>query len=109
VSICDIIFIKLPSNYVPNFINIATAKFISPGGLGNPKNAKKRVFLRVFCPYDFRPRYLGQFQPLPDVLGRRLSEAKLAVEEECAPLLTTKYVFSRFGGVRDPQAIGIWL
>jgi len=28
---------------------------------------------------------------IPDVLGRRLSEVKPAVEGECAPLLTTKY------------------
>jgi len=28
---------------------------------------------------------------IPDVLGRRLSETKPAVEGECAPLLITKY------------------
>jgi len=28
---------------------------------------------------------------LPDILGCRLSEAKPAVEGECAPLLNTKY------------------
>jgi len=65
-----------------------------------------------------------------DVLGRRLSKAKPVEEGECAPLLITiyepdtiesdrdievgnrmhkKHVFSRFGGVRDPKAIGIWL
>jgi len=51
-----IMFIVQPSNYVPNFININTAKLLSTSGLGDPKNAKKRVF-----PYDFRPRYLGPY------------------------------------------------
>jgi len=31
------------------------------------------------------------WRAIPDVLGRRLSVAKPAVEGECAPLLTTKY------------------
>jgi len=60
VSIFDIMFIGQPSNYVPNLINIATVKFLYPGVLGHPQNAKKRVF-----PDDFRPRYFGPFYPYP--------------------------------------------
>jgi len=48
MSIFDIMFNGQPSNYVLNLINIASAKFISPGGFGQPLKATKRAFYVFF-------------------------------------------------------------
>jgi len=45
------------------------------------------IVKNILCEYFFSKLW----RAIPDVLGRRLSEAKLAEEGECAPLITTKY------------------